>query len=94
MQGPSFESHADLDRRDWVAYLLVLATCRLPVSFGPSRGDRPQIFDPHGQKIVSKSGLEPFFQFFDIVWSTLDIMDDFKPISKKVYLFFGEIKRS
>ena len=22
----------DLDRRDWVAYLLVLATCRLPVS--------------------------------------------------------------
>ena len=32
LQGPGFESHVDLDRRDWVVYLLVLATCRLPVS--------------------------------------------------------------
>ena len=29
---------------------------------------------------VLKSGLEPFFQFFYIWWSTLDIMDDSKPI--------------
>ena len=29
--------------------------------------------------LVCKRALEPFFQCFDIGWSTLDITDDFKP---------------
>ena len=55
----------------------------------------PWTIGPQNLLLVSKSSLEHFFQFFDIGWSTLDIiMDDFKPISKKIYLRFGEINQS
>jgi hypothetical protein len=54
----------------------------------------PWTIGPQNLLVYSKSGLEPFFKFFDIGWSTLDIMNDFKPISKKKYLHFGEINQS
>ena len=49
----------------------------------------PRTIGPQNLLVVSKSIMEPFFQFFDIGWSTLDIMDDFKP-PKKIYLRFGK----
>jgi hypothetical protein len=35
-----------------------------------------------------------FQMWFDIWWSTFDITDDFKPISKMFFSCFGEIKQS
>ena len=34
------------------------------------------------------------FQFFDIWWSSLDIINDFKAISRMVFFRFGEINKS
>ena len=48
---------------------------------------------PKNLLAVSKSGLESIFQCFDLRWSSLDITDDFKPITEKVYLCFSEIKK-
>jgi len=36
----------------------------------------------------------PASKIFDIWWSTFDITDDFKPISKMFFSCFGEIKQS
>ena len=41
--------------------------------------------------ICSPKFVSGFFNFSDIGWSTLDTMNDFKPISNKNYLRFGEI---
>ena len=38
--------------------------------------------------------LATFFQFLDIWWSTLDIMDEFKPLISTAIFRFGEIKQS
>jgi hypothetical protein len=65
-----------------------------PWTNGPLDNWSPWTIGPQSLLVYSKSGLEPFFQFFDIGWSTLDIMNDFKPISKKHYLHFGEINQS
>ena len=35
-----------------------------------------------------------FFQFLDIWWSSLDVMDDFNVISRMVIFHFGEINKS
>ena len=62
-----------------------------PGSFGPHGQMVPKTIGPQNLLVVSKSIMEPFFQFFDIGWSTLDIMDDFKPISKKNLFTFRQI---
>jgi hypothetical protein len=65
-----------------------------PWTNGPQDNWSPWTIGLQNLLVYSKSGLEPFFQFFYIGWSTLDIMNDFKPISKKIYLHFGEINQS
>jgi hypothetical protein len=65
-----------------------------PWTNGPQDNWSPWTIGPQNLLVYSKSGLEPFFQFFDTRWSTLDIMNDFKPISNKNYLCFGEINQS
>ena len=45
-------------------------------------------------KYKNKSCQNFFFQFLDIWWSTLDIMNDFKPIFKMGFSPFSEIKQS
>ena len=52
-----------------------------PWTNGPQDNLSPWTIGPQNLSVVSKIRLEPFFQYFDIGWSTLDIMDDFKPIS-------------
>jgi hypothetical protein len=65
-----------------------------PWTNGPQDNWSPWTFGPQNLLVFSKCGLRPFFQFFDIGWSTLDILNDFKPISNKKYLRFGEINQS
>ena len=62
-----------------------------PWTNGPQDNWSPRTIGPQNLLVVSKSIMEPFFQFFDIGWSTLDIMDDFKPISKKNLFAFRQI---
>ena len=38
--------------------------------------------------------LVTFFQILDIWWSSLDIVDDFKFISRTAFFHFGEIKEN
>ena len=59
-----------------------------PWTNGPQDNWSPRTIGPQNLLVVSKSIMEPFFQFFDIGWSTLDIMDDFKPISSSDLLTF------
>ena len=62
-----------------------------PWTNGPQDNWSPRTIGPQNLLVVSKSIMEPFFQFFEIGWSTLDIMDDFKPISKKNLFTFRQI---
>ena len=65
-----------------------------PWTNGPQDNWSPWTIGPQNLLVYSKCGLKHFFQFFDIWWSTFDITDDFKPISKMVFSCFGEIKQS
>ena len=53
-----------------------------------------QFFSVSNLLIVSKTWLAIRFQFFDIWWSSLDMINDFKAISRIVFFCFGEINRS
>ena len=52
-----------------------------------------QFFSLSNFPIVYKSGSAISIQILDIWWATLDIMDDFKLISRMMYFRFGEIKK-
>jgi hypothetical protein len=65
-----------------------------PWTNGPQDNWSPWTIGPQNLLVYSKCGLKHFFQFFDIWWSTFDITDDFKPISKMFFSCFGEIKQS
>ena len=54
----------------------------------------PWTIGPQNLLLVFKKGLEHFLKNFDSGRSTLDIMDDFKPIFKKIYLCFGDVNQS
>ena len=64
-----------------------------PWTNGPQDNWSPWTIGPQNLLVYSKCGLKHFFQFFDILWSTFDITDDFKPISKMFFSCFGEIKQ-
>ena len=53
-----------------------------------------QIFSLSNLLVVSSSCAALFFQHFDIWWSTLGIIDNFKAISRTVFFHFGEIDKS
>jgi hypothetical protein len=65
-----------------------------PWTNGPQDNWSPWTIGPQNVLVYSKCSLKHFFQFFDIWWSTFDITDDFKPISKMFFSCFGEIKQS
>ena len=52
------------------------------------------VFQPVKFASTLQKLLATFFQILDIWWSSLDIMDGFKLISRTVFLFFGEINKS
>ena len=52
---------------------------------------RYSVFQPVNSLIVSKTGLAIRIQLFDIWWSSLDINNDFKAISRTAFFRFGEI---
>ena len=53
-----------------------------------------QFFSLSNLLVVSSSCAALCFQLFDIWWSTLDILNDFKAISRIGFFRFGEIKTS
>ena len=72
-----------------VVRILVWAFLKLEQHVSETIGSK----GPKNLLAVSKSGLESIFQCFDLRWSSLDITDDFKPITEKVYLCFSEMKK-
>ena len=53
-----------------------------------------QFFSLSNLLVVSKACATIRFQLFDIWWSSLDVINDFKAISKIAFFRFGEINRS
>ena len=64
-----------------------------PWTNGPQNWS-PWTIGPQNLLLVFKKGLEHFLKIFDSGMSTLNIMDDFKPIFKKIYLCFGDVNQS
>ena len=75
----------------WGHVLSLKSFCRNPAL---SWAIRYSVFQPVKFASTLQKLLATFFQILDIWWSSLDIMDGFKLISRTVFLFFGEINKS
>ena len=80
--------HGYIKSTPWGHVLSLKTFCQIPaLSWAISNS----VFQPVKFTSTLQKLLATFFQTFDIWWSSLDIMDDFKLISRTVIFRLGEI---